>query len=386
MNKIRFTGIGTFLVLALLAIPAFASASTGGFVSETYPVTYQATNTGTHTFSTTVPIECTSSTFQAEAEKASETLTAAPSYGGCAYGKNSVSVNMNGCSLTFGVNETGSQGTMSIGPAGCGPIKITGLGCEQKIGSQSNLSGVTYSNSGSGSSEKVNITANVSVAYTSTGFGCGNGSGSGTYSGSWEVSGKSKYGSAVGVHTTGSLPVPIYLNGEGESPHLDAEQFPVTLTSVQDPSHKDTFTTGAGILDCTQGTLSGSASAATSTIELTPSYSGCVLRTIFGNISVTIATNGCKYTYGIEGSSSFHGTAQLVCPEGKSLVASGPGCAVTWPAQELGSVTYPIAAGGAIEFVVSGSKMKYSYKGFTCGSASGESGSFSQDRILRGSR
>lgn len=381
MKSIRLGGIGTFIVLALLAIPSFASASTGGFVSNWYPTTEQGTNIGTETFYTTVPISCTSSTFTKILEGPSESLVVTPKYEGCKGAGTGLNVSMNGCTMTFKVSESGTSGTVTIGGAGCGGIRITGLGCEQWIASQTTIA--TYANE----SQTFRISGIGNLSYTSSGWACGNGSGSRPYQGEWQVSGKAAYGETAVVQTTGALPVPIYLiNNEGTG-QLSAAQFPVTLTSTQETSKKDVLKGDYGRVECEEGTLSGSAAAPTSTIELAPSYSGCQFYTIFGNISASVNPNGCKFTYGVSGIGPFSGTANLVCPAGKSYVVSGPGCSVTVPPQQLGSVSYPISAGGAIEFVLTPAKIKYSYTGFTCGSGSNlENGTFSQDRILRGTR
>src|SRR4051794_17703431 len=77
-----------------------------------------------------------------------------------------------------------------------------------------------------------------------------------------------------------------------------AEKAPVTVSGSQVTTH--VFTTDPGTVTCTTATFSGTQSTTTtSTQTITPNYSGCTLKTIFGNIAVSVdfATSGCDYLF-----------------------------------------------------------------------------------------
>ena len=115
------------------------------------------------------------------------------------------------------------------------------------------------------------------------------------------------------------------------------EATPITVTGTQTETAK--FTTSAGTISCTSGNFNGSGVASSATQETSISYGGCTFLGVFG---VTVNPNGCTYVF------KAAGTADVKCPEGKSITFSAVGCTVTVGAQTgLTSITYANAGAGA---------------------------------------
>jgi hypothetical protein len=105
-----------------------------------------------------------------------------------------------------------------------------------------------------------------------------------------------------------------------------SEASSTTLTGEQPAEFNDKFKTDAGNVECKTATYTGTVSGeTTSTASATPSYSGCTAA--FG-ASVTIDVNGCSYEFHTN-----NNTADVVCPEGKVIEVTAPGCVVTVGAQ-----------------------------------------------------
>jgi hypothetical protein len=144
---------------------------------------------------------------------------------------------------------------------------------------------------------------------------------------------------------------------------------PVKVTGSQSTTH--VFTTDPGTVTCTTATFAGEQSTKTAaSITITPTYSNCTLKTIFGNIAVTVdfKTAGCDYHFNASGHT------EIKCTTGnKSVVVSGPGCTVTVPAQTLSKAVSYSNNAGKTDIIVDASAtgISYSYTGFTCGSGSG---------------
>jgi hypothetical protein len=90
-----------------------------------------------------------------------------------------------------------------------------------------------------------------------------------------------------------------------------------------------------GEISCSNVNYEGTTSArTTSTVNVSPSYSGCIMFGLFGG---TVYTNGCQYTIHTVPSNTF----DIVCPSGKAIEFLGAGCKVTFgPQTGLTSVTF----------------------------------------------
>jgi hypothetical protein len=87
------------------------------------------------------------------------------------------------------------------------------------------------------------------------------------------------------------------------------------------------FGTETGELKCKKANYSGTYGEATtvSELELAPSLSEC---TTFG-FATTVDMNGCKYK------PTANQILHLICPMGKLIEITAPGCTVTWPPQTI---------------------------------------------------
>ncbi|HEU5106071.1 MAG TPA: hypothetical protein VFU11_09535 [Solirubrobacterales bacterium] len=137
-----------------------------------------------------------------------------------------------------------------------------------------------------------------------------------------------------------------------------------------------TYTMTAGELTCETATYTGVATSKTqSSFKLAGTVSGCHLIVFGSTIAATINQNGC------EGVIYANSEGELVCPEGKSVVVTAPGCTITIPPQKK--------TGGEIvnkgnHFHMSGTAtgIKYTHSGFTCGFGSGSNGTISGETTV----
>jgi hypothetical protein len=129
-----------------------------------------------------------------------------------------------------------------------------------------------------------------------------------------------------------------------------------------------TFTTEVGSSEC-RASASGTLNAASSTVTISSTgLSEC--RT--SNQATTANTEGCDALVHLTGGSghTYTGSGDLVCPAGKSIVATGANCEVQIPAQ-AGGVTIEYTnntAEGYVEAEVTSSNITYvvTKDGFLC--------------------
>lgn len=264
-----------------------------------------------------------------------------PSYSGCtAFGFINVPIDVNSCKYKFtsGEERAGNfEGSAHIVCPESKAIEITAPGCRVTVGAQTPTGGtITYTNVGSGTTREITIDlALTGIHYIedNNGGGCFGPTGTtktnGTYTGKTIVTGEN----ASEVHHGIWLPVmpsPIEFKMESSQ---------TTVTGSQEGS--DVFTTDGGTVTCKTATYVGSVTGTSATeAEVAPTYSGC---TAFGFINVPIDLNECKYkfTAGSRIEGNFEGSVHVVCPEGKAVEITAPGCRVTVGAQTPGgTITY----------------------------------------------
>ncbi len=126
-----------------------------------------------------------------------------------------------------------------------------------------------------------------------------------------------------------------------------SEGSPTTLTGKQHAAN-DVFTTHTGTVSCDNATYAGTQTGTeTSEVSVTPSYSGCKA---FGLLSVPIDVNGCSYRFNANTKVgvNYEGSVDVVCPAGKQIEVTAPGCTVTVkPQTGLSKVTYTNVGAGA---------------------------------------
>ncbi|HVI70063.1 MAG TPA: hypothetical protein VM656_01080 [Pyrinomonadaceae bacterium] len=130
--------------------------------------------------------------------------------------------------------------------------------------------------------------------------------------------------------------------------HFTSEKEHTILRGVQEGT--DVLTIDFGTLGCTAVKYTGTIQSATTTTtvaEVTPEYSGC---TAFGFTNVPIHHNECKYKFvaGTKESGNYEGSIDIVCPTGKKIELTAPGCLVTvGPQTGIKKVTFKAVGAGA---------------------------------------
>lgn len=107
-----------------------------------------------------------------------------------------------------------------------------------------------------------------------------------------------------------------------------------------------------GSFRCEAGSLTASASAASSAVSLVPSYGGCTI----SGVGATFKPNGCSFVlHSTNESAPYKGTMDIACAkEGEALEASNAGCKLTIPAQSgLGGVSFTNSGKGRARTIVS---------------------------------
>ncbi|HEX5711818.1 MAG TPA: hypothetical protein VFX85_00725 [Solirubrobacterales bacterium] len=121
-----------------------------------------------------------------------------------------------------------------------------------------------------------------------------------------------------------------------------ATEYPVTLTGFDEAGFAPVFTTTAGTVQCPTATYHATVEKATTSVPVTPTYSGC---TAFGFPAV-IDLNGCTYKFNIGAGETTEGTADLVCPAGKEITVTAISAGIVKctvhvaPQTGLGSLKY----------------------------------------------
>ncbi|MFT3864759.1 MAG: hypothetical protein QM729_10845 [Solirubrobacterales bacterium] len=206
IRNLRILGLTMVAMLAVGVVGASAAsaASFHSESSETFVLGSQSTQNVFTVNSRTV--KCSTATFTGSFTGTSKSTleNIHPEYGGCEAFGLEATVNTEGCNYTFNEPSGSSTytGTVNVVCESGKEIEINAAStCVVKVGSQSGLSSVTYTDEGSGSSRSVLVTANVSgISSTVSGSTliCGtNGTRSATYTGSVSTKG---YTSAA--HTT----------------------------------------------------------------------------------------------------------------------------------------------------------------------------------------
>lgn len=129
--------------------------------------------------------------------------------------------------------------------------------------------------------------------------------------------------------------------------NFKAEKVPTLLTGKQHAGN-DVFVTDAGKVECNEATYVGEQKTTPTTeVTVTPTYTGC---TAFGFVNVPIDVNGCSYKFTAKTieAGNFEGEVDILCPAGKSIEVTAPGCTVTVGAQNnLKKITYTNLGAGA---------------------------------------
>jgi len=355
LKKLSLVAIAALALSGLWAASAFAQKTQ--FQAASYPQKVTGTQEGgsTLTASGVGPITCNTS-LAGEITGPTQVLSLSIS-GKCnAYGV-PFGISANGCKVEL--NPTWQA--VGFGPSGCGPITIPIFGCTITIPSQNGLY-ATYQNG----------TVSVQTATLRSSCGGGAQSESGSFNVTWKLSGA----------TTATLP---------ESGIFGAERYPTNLVGNQEEGAPFKIRTVGGNIECKTAAFSGSLTAASGTMTLTPTYSGC---SMFGFPESTVATNGCSYKYYVEGSNKDY-PMDINCPAGASIVVTGGNCSLSIPPQSgLKTVNYQLIEPSPTDrakirviHTVSGLTYTVTKSGFACplgGLGTYKTGTVSGNTIVEG--
>jgi hypothetical protein len=369
----RTQGFGVAIaVLAFLATFGGSSASASMFTMESELSKLSGTTVTENQFNLSgTAFNCPGMGFEGGvAKKTAQTFT--PEYvenGSCSISKSPHTMKMNGCKLILHPGkESGGvfPGTFDIGPAGCGPVTMTGEYCpELVIPSQSGLA-ATFKNEGSGATAIVRVSAEVStLKYIGGGGACGT-KGKSYENGGWHVSWQVKATNPVTTKQVGVRvsPLGVYM----ASGKFDAETFPVAMSGNIVGEH--VFGTAVGNTACSKAQIGAVASGSTADLPVDVAYdNACPVLGLGG----TIDMNSCHYLlHSTNPEPPYGGSAEIACnAEGDvvEMTASWfgwPICTVSYPAQSIGSATYKTQGEGTGRSVlaeVAGEGIEYSVSG-----------------------
>jgi hypothetical protein len=338
----RGAGVVAFVVALLAVTAAPASAS---FHSETAHTVWSGTQVAEDVVTFNAGTwKCKEKSFSGTTSAAtSSTLNLTPSVSECtAFGFVNAAHDINGCEFQYHDTKTMSL----VCPEGKSLV-ITAFNCWITLSPQSGLTGVTYTNVGSGKSRDITIsqsTSGIKYTQTSKSFpGCTNGTFSnGTIAGEYTLRGFNTESSQVGVWASESGEE-HKLKTETEEKHAKEHEEKTNAQFHAEAAHslftgaqvgEDSYTFTSGSWKCTTRTYAGTSTVATnSSLDLTPTFSGC-------SGSTTVDLNGCVYRYQTKEKESGILNLSIVCPAGKAIVITSSTCDVTIPAQSGLSATY----------------------------------------------
>jgi hypothetical protein len=127
---------------------------------------------------------------------------------------------------------------------------------------------------------------------------------------------RSSITSLIGLLTTLVVCAMGASSASAEQGYFSAAEYPAHATGGNISGKVNALTAGELSLECGV-TYTGILEEQSSTLTVTPSYSGCKV----GERSATVTTNGCTYRLhmGEGAEDSYPGTFDIVCPEGKQL-------------------------------------------------------------------
>jgi hypothetical protein len=140
-------------------------------------------------------------------------------------------------------------------------------------------------------------------------------------------------------------------------PTFQADKYPASLSLSQGETGEDLVLSMEGKLkfQCTSVGGSGQLSAASSTLTISPSFSGCKLA---GISATAVNTNGCTLQFDAGTSVGLASTMDLACPAGKALEVIAGSCQISVPAANDIQST-PGNFDGDVYFEVNGSGLEY---------------------------
>jgi hypothetical protein len=194
-------------LVALLAMSALASTASAQFESEAESTTLTASSNAMQKFAPatgSTAIECTTIKFVGtQSGKATTKVEVAPIYSNCeTFLGAATAVTTNGCKYVFHLAQGSTIGTTDVECPTGKVIEIeVGSICKYTIGTQTDLSSVTFKTTGSGTTREVIVEPNIdgiTSTRTTNDFFCP-ASGLGTYTGNVTTTGENGPGDHVGI-------------------------------------------------------------------------------------------------------------------------------------------------------------------------------------------
>ena len=188
---------------------------------------------------------------------------------------------------------------------------------------------------------------------------------------------------ALGLALVAVFAMSALTAGSASAAEFHSEGTETTVIASQVTTH--VFETTAGEVTCAKATFEGNQAAKTaSSITVTATYKECHFNFFGSKVAATVNMNGCDYTLYASG------TADIVCPKvnevQKEVEVTGAGCTVKVPGQTgLKSVSYTNNE-SHIDITPNLSGIKYSHSGFTCGTGSGTTGTYTGTTTAEGNK
>ncbi len=156
--------------------------------------------------------------------------------------------------------------------------------------------------------------------------------------------------------------------GSASASQFRSEAYPATLSGSQ--TSQQLITVSSGSIKCNTVTLSGQLASATSTMPVTPKFSGCGA---FG-VKATVSANSCQYSFASTNESPpYAGTLGVACSNGGDAISIQPNgldCQVLIPIQGgLGTVELQntgLNANRRVAATVNVSNLEYTESGSEC--------------------
>lgn len=325
MKSIRLICVTAFAALALGAVAGASPASASYLAFGEYPAAYGGDGEDIFMNLNGRAVECGGLDFSGQVSAASqqvETQAAAPT--NCSWFAGSGKIDMKSCD--FILHPGNPNGSIEIGPAGCGAATLTAGECTWSIPAQTGIA-TSYTNQAT-SPSSVSMQTSGGFAYSvvsGSSTVCGSkGTLTGTLSTEWTVTGYSG-GAAIPALVTDQPPAGIFLTGN----QLAAESYPVSLSGSQSAAAKRTFDFASRTVTCSEASVAGEATSASSSFTLSPSYSNCTAVVLGNVLPATVDASGCTETYSVTASKApYTASLALTCSKPLKVVVSSGGTTV----------------------------------------------------------
>jgi hypothetical protein len=380
-QRFRRSTVGIAVVALFVAVFATTATASTGFEAESYPAALNSDATSIALISGETAFSCNNKGFSATLSRPSETVFTSAVNDYTCNGSGATNLQMNGCNFAIQPGESGQEntGSFSIGPPGCGPVKLksgsaTCLEIQPQVAPASTY---TTLNEGSGSKQHVDLTISAE-GIQAKGFGiCG--ANAGTFEWPWyqtmSVKGVDGSGNPIGVSFTEEL------EEEAHTPTIEASSYPTAIAG----GGLDTVVTDAGTIECGEAageeggetTLEGELTSAGDQLDLSETNTGLCITTMFeSELLVSMVMNSCHYVLGVQNAGPpYSGTWGVACEKEGDAIEFKPyvlgkfrKCIKISPQEGLTGLDLSNAGGWGVGVDAEIGSVKYSQVGMCAGS------------------